>query len=266
MMSRQLWITVGTAVVSFALGLALAPSLRKSDAGAISEIRQTKSGDRTPSGTLSGDAREITSHNRVGKRDEKTKNTEPRISIPLSTVEKRIKDQPFDSDFMYLSSFLERDLPYLGATDAEAAKLMNSLKQAQTDLLTGERNLLKVVQTDKTRIQLDTSAMQPVYASAIQRFQDDIRSTLSPEAANLLISSIDWNQFYPAGKESSPIFKIIRRTSGEVAGVLTMGDIVKWYMIPGDFADDGKPIPADSGFDHWKPYLKGLTLLPQNEK
>lgn len=37
-------------------------------------------------------------------------------------------------------------------------------------------------------------------------------------------------------------------------------------MVHG-YVDDGTPIPAGQVFDdRWKPYLKGLTLLPQNEK
>ena len=40
------------------------------------------------------------------------------------------------------------------------------------------------------------------------------------------------------------------------------------YPVTSKFADDGTPIPADEAIpdDRWKPFLKGLYLLPQNEK
>ena len=40
------------------------------------------------------------------------------------------------------------------------------------------------------------------------------------------------------------------------------------YSIDPKFADDGTPIPAEEAFgdERWNPFLKGLTLLPQNEK
>ncbi|MES2659853.1 MAG: hypothetical protein V4689_14635 [Verrucomicrobiota bacterium] len=234
---------------------------------AVSGTSQPKSSNRIRTGNLSNAAGEITTRSRAGKRDEKKKDTEPEISIPMSTVKKLLENQHFSSDFMYLSSVLEKNLPYLGATEAETAKLMNSFKRAQDELLAGEAKFLKVIQTDGTQIQLDISAMGPVCASAIQQFQNDIRSTLSGDAAELLISSINWNQFYPVDKESSPVLKMIRRTSGEVMGTVAIGDIVKWYRIYGNVADDGTPIPADQGFeDRWKLHLKGLTLQPQNEK
>ena len=265
MKSRQNWITIGTAMASFALGVALAPSLRKSETGSVSSTREGKPSSRITSGNLPDEAGEIPTPSRVAKRGEKKKATEPRISIPMSTVANILKSQRFNSNFMELSHGLERNLPYLGASEVEIAEIKNSLKKVQDELQAEEKKHLKVLQSDDTRIQLDNSSMQAVAESVRQQFQNDLRSTLPGDAAELLISSIDWNQFYPTDKESYPTLKITRSSSGRMNAMVMTGFGGSGGQVHG-FADDGTPIPADQVFDErWKPLIKGLTLLPQNE-
>lgn len=266
MKSRQLWITLGTAVVSFVLGLTLAPGLRKPEATPASELSVAKSGARNPSGSQADNTDAAATRTRLGSRVEKKKNSEPRISIPLSAVEKTLNSLGFDSNIMAPYNGIDRTLAILGATETESTEIRNSLKRAKDDLHAAEKKLIKVIQTDETEIRMDNSALRDIATSVSQQLQTDIRSNLPTDTAEALISNIKWDQFYPTDEKSFPTLFISRSISGRLNN---------WVMIRGggsgdliqNFANDGNPIPADQVYnDRWKPLLKGLTLLPRNER
>lgn len=266
MKSRQIRITAATAIVSFVLGIAFASSWRKPDAGSVAGNRQTKPGDRSPSANLPDNAEEIPGRTRVGKREEKKKPSEPRISVPLSLVAKSLKGQHIDPNIMAPFNGIDKALPILGATEAQETEIKNSLRKAKDEILVAEKTQIKVIQADDTQIRLDNSAMKSLADSVTRRFQDDIRATLPSDTAELMISSIDWDRFYPTDEKSYPRLHIVRSTSGQMSGWVTIVDSSFGNPVHG-FGDDGTPIPADQVFDdRWKPFLKGLTLLPQNEK
>jgi hypothetical protein len=268
MKSRQQWITAGTAVVSFALGAVLAPTLRKSVNISASESQVTRSSARPPSESQADNPKEGTPRPRLGNREEKKKNTEPRISIPLASVAKVIREQRYSSHFSRLDYQMARALPLLGATEQETSDIKTLLKQAESDIYAAEKTHLKAIQTDASQIQLDNSSMKSVSKVIAQKTQDGIRSSLPPDLAEVLISSVDWNEIYPTDEKSYPTLTITRSTSGKMTVWIRDSDSGTGYPIDPKFADDGTAIPADEALpdDRWRPFLKGLTLLPQNEK
>ena len=267
MKSRQIWIIAGTAIVSFALGLIVAPSLRKPAAGSVAAIRQTKSNGRSASAIGSGDAEEFPGRTRTGATDEKKKPSEPRISIPITTVPKIIREQQASSRFNFLGSGMEKVLPLLGASELEANDIKTLLKRVESEILTEEKKHLNVIQADETQIRLDNSTMKDFSAGIVQRTQDGIRSILPADLAEVLISSFTWDQFYPTDELYFPTLNITRSRAGQMTARASDIGVGFGYPVDPKFTDDGTPIPADQVFpDRWKPFLKGLTLLPQNEK
>ncbi|MES2921852.1 MAG: hypothetical protein V4819_09905 [Verrucomicrobiota bacterium] len=266
MKSRQIWITAGTALISFALGVAFAPSWKKSAGEPATVTREGKSSGRSFSSTLPKGGEETAARTRVSKREEKKKPAEPRISVPVSSVAKTLKGLQFNSDIMAPFNGIDRAFPFLGATEAEEAEIKTSLKRAKDELLAAEKRLIKVIQTDQTQIRMDNSSMRDVAQSVAQQVQTDIRSNLPGDTAEILISSINWEQFYPTDEKNFPTLSIIRQSSSRISAMEMIGGGGHGGQVHG-FADDGTPIPADQVFnDRWKPFLKGLTLLPQNEK
>lgn len=263
---RQIWITAGIAFISFALGAVFAPSWRKSVGERLSSTREGKSTGRSFSTSLPEDDAETATRTRAGKREDKKKPAEARISVPVSSLMKTIKGLQFNSDIMANFNGIDRAFPFLGATEAEEAEIKASLKRAKDELQAAEKRLVKVVQTDQTEIRMDNSAMRDIADSISQRLQTDIRSNLPGDTAEILISSINWEQFYPTDEKNFPTLSIIRQTSSRMAAMEMIGGGGHGGQVH-NFADDGTPIPADQVFDdRWKPLLKGLTLLPQNEK
>lgn len=266
MKSRQIWIITGTAIVSFALGVAFALSWKKPANEPISAISKEKSSGRRSSSSLPEAGEDPATRTRVSKRDEKKKTTEARISVPVSSVAKTLKGLQFNSNIMATFNGIDRAFPFLGATEAEEAEIKASLKRAKEELLAAEKTLIKVVQTDQSQIRMDNSAMREITESVSQRLQTDIRSNLPSDTSEILISSINWEQFYPTDEKNFPTLLIIRQTSSRMSAMEMIGGGGHGGQIH-NFADDGTPIPADQIFDdRWKPFLKGLTLLPQNEK
>lgn len=131
MKSSQIWITAGTPVVSFALGMLVAPSLRKSD---VAEIRQTKSGSRSPSGSQPDDAGEVATRTRVGWRDDKKKVTEPRITLPLKTVAGISKEQQSSPQIQYVGLRVEKALPLLGVSEQETTEILGLFRKLENDV------------------------------------------------------------------------------------------------------------------------------------
>lgn len=266
MKTRQIWILAGTAVISFALGIAFASSFKKPAKEPVSAIREGKSSGGSFSSSSSEREEETATRTRVGRREEKKKTSEARISVPVSSVAKIIKGLQFDSNIMAPFNGVDRAFPFLGVTETEDAELKASLKRSKDELLAAEKRFIKVHQTDQNQIQMDNRSMRDVAEAVSQRLQTDIRSNLPSDTAEILISSINWEQFYATDAKNFPTLTIIRQTSSRITAMEMIGGGGHGTQVL-NFADDGTPIPADQVFDdRWKPFLKGLTLLPQDEK
>ena len=266
MKSRQIWIVAGTAVVSFALGLIVAPSLRRPDTASVAAIHQTKSNGRSSSGTESGDAEEFSGKVRAGTRTEKKKAGELRIAVPLQSLEKAIKSlHPIDAFDNF--SGMKIALNILGASEEQIDEIMALLDRSKSEIHAEEKNRLKAIQVDETKIRLDTRAMEAPAKAIVQRMQNDIRMILPPDTADILVSSTEWNSYYSTEERFFPTLTVNRQAAGWLRGSENGKTWERRFRIDSQFADDGTPIPADEIFDdRWKPFLKGLTLLPQNEK
>ena len=266
MKSRQIWIIVGTAIASFALGVASAPTLRKAEA--VLEIRPSKSTGRSPSGSLSERAEEIITRTRVGMRDGKTKTAEPRITLPLKTLADILKEQQWSAQIQYTGLRVEKALPLLGVSEQETTETLALFKRLEDNVYAEEKKHLKVFSADETQIRLDNRTMADPFRIFAQQTKDGIRAILPADKADILISSVRWDEMYMTNERAFPTLTIERSSSGRMTAWVRDGNGGNGYTVDAKFADDGTPIPADEVFkdDRWEPYLKGLTLLPQNEK
>lgn len=158
-------------------------------------------------------------------------------------------------------------LMLLGTSEREKNDVLELLEKAESELHAEERKLVKVVQTDASEIRLDNRAMEVPSKKICLQIQDGIRAFLPAELAEVLISATEWDRIYPTGEKAGPAFTIRRMGDGSLFQYLSE----PWRSISTEadskFKDDGTPIPADEVFqgERWKPFLKGLTLLPKNQ-
>jgi len=130
-----------------------------------------------------------------------------------------------------------------------------------------EKSRLKAIQVDETKIRLDTRGMEAPAQAIVQRMQNDIRTILPPDLADILLSSTSWDYYYSTDERFFPTLTVSRQAAGWLRGGENGETWERRFRIDSNFADDGTPLPADQIFDdRWKPFLKGLTLLPRNEK
>jgi hypothetical protein len=274
MKSRQLWITLAVGLIGFLLGIAGATAWKKTADPSLT-VRHRTSSHHASSGTLLNDWEETTLSNQVRKRERKTdskESNEPRVSIPLSVVAEDIRKRLHlegSSSIENLAPYeMERILSSLGVAPEQKEAIHALIRQTQTEINAEEQKQLKAVQTSPSEIRLDKSAMAPFSKSITQRTQTGIRKNLPSDLAGALIAAINWEDFYPTDEKTNMTFSIIHDFSGKLAARVQKDNWDdKRSDIP-QFADDGTPIPADEImiYDRWKPFLKGLTLLPQNEE
>lgn len=265
MKSRQTWITVGTAVVSFALGIMAAPSLSRPEEDVAPQIRQTKATSPPPSpeqteypgtaGTRSGSA----------ERDER-KQSGPRMSIPLATISEVIRQQQVSTSFNWLDFGVEKSLTLLGASEEEKKDVLDHLRRLATEILEEEKKHLEIIQNDPTEIRVDNRSMEPFARAIIRQAQDGIRARLPGDMAEVLVTSIDWDKYYPTDDKSIPSLTVARDRHGKLQAWIKTESGGSAFDMDSKYLDDGTPIPADEIFPEgrWKPFLKGLTLLPRN--
>jgi hypothetical protein len=263
MKTRQLWIIAGVAVIGFTLGSALAPSWQR-PGRAVTSATGTGNFSHHLSGTNPDG--EIPTRTRAGLREEDKKPREPRIPIPLQTVADIVTNQLRTSDIWHLSGNMRNALKTIDATEREQTEVMTLIDRMESDMETAERKHLKLHEANDTKIVLDNRAMRNSYREISLRTQDGIRSALPPDLAEILNNSIRWDALYPISNDHLPTLFIQRTISGRMAAWVTSAAAARRDYLDPEFNDDGTPIPADQVFDdRWKPHLKGLTLLPQNE-
>ena len=100
------------------------------------------------------------------------------------------------------------------------------------------------------------------------KIQEGIRASLPADLADVLISSTQWDKLYPTGEKSFPVITITRNPKGGMAVSFRQPNCSMSMEIDSKVLDDGIPIPVDELFPGWqpKPFFKGFTLLPKDEK
>ncbi|RYD20064.1 MAG: hypothetical protein EOP88_16525 [Verrucomicrobiaceae bacterium] len=266
MKARQTWITVGTAVVSFALGIMAAPSLRKPEGHVAPQIRQTKSTSPAPSPERTEDPDTAGTRSGSADRGGRKQSSGPRMSIPLTTISEVIRQQQVSTSFNWLDFGVEKSLTLLGATEEEKKDVLDHLSRLEAEILEEEKKHLKMIQTDPTEIRVDNRSMEEFARAITRQAQDGIRARLPGDMAEVLVTSIDWDKYYPTDDKSIPSLTIVRNQEGKLQAWIRTEAGGGAFNLDSKYPDDGTPIPADEIFPEgrWKPFLKGLTLLPRN--
>ena len=161
---------------------------------------------------------------------------------------------------------MEQSLTLLGASEREKNDVLDLLKKTESEIHAEEKKRLKVVQTEDTVIRLDNRSMEAFSKTLAPKIQEGIRASLPADLADVLISSSHWDQLYPTGENSFPTFTISRDSKGNMIANIQQASRGTGMSLASGFENDGKPIPADQVFheEQWKPFLKGLTLLPKD--
>lgn len=270
MKQHLVWTHVGTAIISFALGWLLTTKSSPSQSRSANSSRSGKPGHSISSSNQAGASEETTGRTRMATRDEKKKSSEPRISLPTSTIADVIRGEKirYSHDLQNFQREMEQSLNLLGVSEREKNDVLELLKKTESEIRAAEKKLLKVVQTDDTVIRLDNRAMEAFSKTIAPKIQEGIRASLPADLADVLISSSHWDQLYPTGEASFPTFTIARDPKGNMMAKFQQASSGAGTSLASGFEDDGKPIPADQVFheEHWKPFLKGLTLIPQDEE
>jgi hypothetical protein len=271
MKSHPLLINATIALISFALGVAFTPTWKKSEKSeeTVAELHSPKSSYRSASESSPDAPEETNTHSRVARRDEKKKPAEPRVTLPLATVAEMIRKEQSSSDFHFtdLRNKMDKSLTLLGTSEREKNDVLELMKKMDAAIQTEEKKLIKVIQASPSEIHLDNRAMEAFAKTIAPQIQEGIRSLLPADLAEVLISSTTWDELYPTGEKSFRRFTINRNASGVMTAWSDQFSSRIGKVVDSKFADDGTPIPTDQIFlPYWEPFLKGLTLLPQNEK
>jgi hypothetical protein len=270
MKNHLVWTHVGTAIVSFALGWALTPKSSPSQGETANSSRATKNSHSISSSNEAGGLKETIGRTQVAKRDENKKPSEPRISLPTTTIANIIRGEKIrhSHDFEDFQHEMEQSLTLLGTSEREKNDVLNLLKKTESEIHAEEQKRLKAVQTEDTEIRLDNRAMEAFAKTIAPKIQEGIRASLPADLADVLISSSHWDQLYPTGENSFPTFTIARDSKGNMMAKVQQGSRGAGRSLGSESLGDSTPIPADQVFheEHWKPFLKGLTLLPKDEE
>ena len=266
---RLLWTHAATATVSFAFCWAFTHKSNPSLGAATTAAQSANSSSSISSSNQSDASEETTVRTRVAKRDEKKKPSEPGVSLPMATIAETLRNKLSNfADIETLKREMASSLMLLGTSEREKNDVLELLNKAEIELHAEERKLIKVVQTDASEIRLDNRAMEGSSKKICLQMQDGIRASLRADLAEVLISATEWDRIYPTGEKTSPVFTIRQAGAGVLYQVIGNSTGSTATQVNSKFNDDGKAIPADEVFQdsRWKPFLKGLTLLPKDEE
>ena len=269
MKHRLLWTHATTATVSFTLCWALTPKSSPSRGVATAAAQSANSSFSISSSSQADASEETTVRTRVAKRDEKKKPSELKVSIPLSTIAEMIREKSKgDFDFQKLQNEMENSLTLLGASEREKNDVLKLLEDVRSEIYAEGIKRIKPVQTSASEIHLDNRAMEAYSKTIAPKIQEGIRAALPADLADVLISSTQWDKLYPTGEKSFPVFTITRKPNGGMSVSFRQPNCSMSMMVDSKFLDDGTPIPVDELFPGWfpKPFLKGFTLLPKDDK
>lgn len=272
MKPTQILLPAATGILGLLLGLALAPTLRKpgNEMVSTSSAGLPKTAKSTDvSTTISQEDGKTKVRPRARERVEDKKPKEPRVSIPLKSVVQILKDKEFDyfSDFDRLDYNMEKALVLLGATESEQEEIKALLKKSESEILAAEKTHVKLGEVTSDLIWMDMSGMRGSAEDIAERTKDGIRATLPADLAEGLISAINWGKYYPVDEKSFTRLEITRDRSGRLMAWEREGGGGTGRHVDPEFKDDGTPLPAERIFeDRWKPFLKGVTILPKDEE
>ena len=272
MKPSQIILPAVTGIMGLGLGLALAPSLRKPGTGivATSPAGSLKSSYSTNAGDAANDeGGKSAPRTRARDRSEDKKPKEQRVSIPLKTLVRILKDGDFKhaSNFNSLQYSMEKALTLLGATESEREDIKDLVNKSKSEILAAEKNHLKLGEVTTDLIRMDMSGMRDPAEEISARTKDGMRAALPADLAEGLISAINWEKYYPVDDKSFTRLEITRNLSGKLTVWERSSDGGMGHQVNAEFKDDGTPLPAELLFgDRWKPFLKGVTILPKDEE
>ncbi len=269
-MRHQLaWTHTSTATVSFALGWALTLKWNPSQDHSVTGTQSANFKTSISTSSQADASEETTVRTRVAKRDETKKPSEPSVSLPLTTIAGMIREKSKgDFDFQKLQDGMKNSLTLFGATERETNDIHKLLKDISSEISAEGIKLIKPIQVNESEIHLDNRAMEPFSKTIAPKIQEGIRASLSADLADVLISSTQWDKLYPTGEKSFPVLTITRQPNGKIFASFRQPRSSMSVSIDSKFLDDGTPIPVDELFSGWfpKPFLKGFTLLPKDDK
>lgn len=266
-------VSIGLAalLLGFALGRISAPDHAPGAAGTDASgnsVHSAAADDSPPAPGLPGNG-QPNARTRVARdRTEDAKPREPRVSLPISTVVKILKDGSLQyAEFDSLTYRLREALTLLGATKAENEQVMSLAEKAKTEILAKEKSHLRLAETSDNMIRFDMSGMREPVEKIASRLKDDIRMTLPADMAEGLVSAINWKKFYATDDESATRLEITRGRNGKLTAWEKSGSGGTGRSVDAKHSDDGTPLPADQIFpDRWKPFLQGVTILPKDDE
>lgn len=264
-------IGLAALLLGFALGRISAPAgpdRGHSVAGNSARGESVHSGADDGSPGLPGIERPQARTRVARERTEEAKPKEPRVSLPLSTVVKILKDGNLKyAEFDSLPYRLGEALTLLGATEAEKEQVKSLADTSKAGILAMEKSHLRLAETSEHMIRFDMSGMREPVEEITGRLKDDIRMSLPADMAEGLVSAINWEKFYVTEDESATRLEITRNRKGRLTAWEKSAGGGTGRTVDSQYADDGTPLPADKIFeDRWKPLLKGVTILPKDEE
>jgi len=272
MKPSQYTLAAVTGILGLALGLALAPSLRNSENEIVSKSStgNLKSNSSANTGNAaSPEGEKTTTRTRTRDRGEDRKPKEQRVSIPLKTLVSVLKDGDFkySSNFNRLNHSMEKALILLGATEGERKEIADLVKKSESEILSAEKNHVKLGEVTADLIRMDMSGMRGPAEEIARRTQDGMRTALPADLAESIISAIKWEDYYPVDENAFTRLEITRERLGKLTVWEKSANGGMGQQADAEFKDDGTPLPADRIFpDRWKPFLKGVTILPKDEE
>lgn len=272
MKPSQYTLAAVTGILGLALGLALAPSVNSPEnkIAPESSIGHLKSNSSTDTGnTASTEGGKTTTRTRTKDRGEDRKPKEQRVSIPLKTLVSVLKDGDFkySSNFNRLNFSMEKALTLLGATEGERKEIADLVKKSESDILAAEKTHIKLGEVTADLIRMDMSGMRGPAEEIARRTQDGMRMALPADLAESIISAIKWEDYYPVDEKSFTRLEITRGRAGKLTVWEKIDNGGMGHQADAEFKDDGTPLPAERIFhNRWKPFLKGVTILPKDEE
>ena len=256
-------------ILGLMLGVGLAPVLRKTGNGWVSgpsAVGSQPVNSAEAAVAISRDGGKTNDRTRARERTEDKKPTEPRVSIPLRTLVQVLKkgDFSYSSQFDSLNDCMEKALILLGATENEQQEIKNLIEHSMSEILAAEKSQLALGEVSADVIYFDTSAMRRPVEEIIEQTKHGIRAALPGDLATSLIESIAWDRYYPIDGHTR--LEINRGSKGELMAWARNSSRGSGTVVDRQFKDDGTPLPAELIFgERWRPFLKGVTILPRDE-
>lgn len=264
MKTRQTLVITGIALLAYVLGVLTAPvvSPRSGDGNSVGNSDSRKS-------TILSSQQEGESGSAKFRSHERPPGAPDSITIPSKSIKNLIANKSHRGwDYRYLADHVSDALTILGATDEEHRAVGAAFEKARAELVGKEKELARVTQPDPSKIEIDLTAVKEHATRIVRGIQDDLRTTLPSSTAEILISSIEWGDYYIPGGETSMIFTIERSPGGRIhAYARSNNDFYGQSVNSQVELPEDTPIQARAIFGNsWGHLLQDLTILPTPRK